>query len=658
MFRFPFGTTQELNLDWFLEQWEIFKQEAQTALGGIDHALDAEIQRVEDAMTDLYAARDSAVAAKNNALDYAQSANSSAIGASQSAQNSAASAVTSAQQAQSAAQSAISAQSSATNAGTSAGNALTQAQQSEAWATGEIGGVHVPPSAPQNQSNSKQYATNAQLSANAANSAKNDARVYSQDSKAWATGIRNGEPVTSEDETYQNNAKYYAESISGDAAAAAQSASDAAASAASVGQSAAQIAQNASDIEDLKSATTQNEERLFALDGIVAIKKSDWDLGTIYQVTGSPWAYYWSNKRARTKENFYYTLPKGTRFKLSSYNGYRFGCGYRVGETYYGTGWLHEDFVLPFDADVTIAISQDPEVVEESADALVSMLSIDTTPTTTAFYYQGEKIDISSPHYYNWISYNAGAVPTPEYINTTYGKNVTAAQSFAHYGDYFVVGYSNDVLVLLDNNYNIISVLDAESGHANAISFSNEFYDSNDILPLLYLINTSAVSSANSTLKILRISNTTTITTLNSITLTGLNYPIVSINPDTNLLYILSYSQPATHVSTDNTMQLTECVINGNSVETLRTVDMGVFIPVIQDATIVNNLMFVVSSGHANNIDSTIWVIDTKALSCRNILTMFDHYYQSVNEPEGITVKDNMVYTFAGTGIRYMKFID
>lgn len=248
MFRFPFGTTQELNLDWFLEQWEIFKQEAQTALDGIDHALDDEIQRVEDAMADLYAARDAAIAAKNNALDYAQSANDSAIGASQSAQNSAASAVTSAQQAQSATQSATSAQSSATNAGTSAGNALSQAQQSEAWATGEIGGVHVPPSAPQNLNNAKQYATNAQLSANAANTAKNDARVYSQDSKAWATGIRNGQPVTSEDETYQNNAKYYAESIAGDAAAAAQSASEAATSATSVGQSLEQIAQSAVDI--------------------------------------------------------------------------------------------------------------------------------------------------------------------------------------------------------------------------------------------------------------------------------------------------------------------------------------------------------------------------------------------------------------------------
>lgn len=257
MFRFPFGTTQELNLDWFLEQWEIFKQEAQTAFDGIDHALDDEIQRVEDAMTDLYAARDAAIAARNDSLSYAQSANSSAIGASQSAQNSAASAVTSAQQAQSAAQSATSAQSSATNAGTSAGNALTQAQQSEAWATGEIGGVHVPPSAPQNQSNAKQYATNAQLSANAANTAKNDARVYSQDSKAWATGIRDGQPVTSEDETYHNNAKYYAESIAGDAAAAAQSASNAAASATSAAASAASVAQSAEDIDDLENAINE-----------------------------------------------------------------------------------------------------------------------------------------------------------------------------------------------------------------------------------------------------------------------------------------------------------------------------------------------------------------------------------------------------------------
>lgn len=106
-------------------------------------------------------------------------------------------------------------------------NSKYHSQQSEAWATGEIGGVHVPPTAPQNLRNSKQYSLNAQLSANAANTAKNDARVYSQDSRAWAIGVRNGQPVQQGDDTYQNNAKYYSESAEQSAERAAQSADEA-----------------------------------------------------------------------------------------------------------------------------------------------------------------------------------------------------------------------------------------------------------------------------------------------------------------------------------------------------------------------------------------------------------------------------------------------
>lgn len=90
-------------------------------------------------------------------------------------------------------------------------NAKDSEEQAEAWATGTINGQVVPPSAPQRLSNSKYYSIQAGLSANAANTAKNDARVYSQDSKAWSIGVRNGQPVPSTDETYENNSKYYAE---------------------------------------------------------------------------------------------------------------------------------------------------------------------------------------------------------------------------------------------------------------------------------------------------------------------------------------------------------------------------------------------------------------------------------------------------------------
>ena len=154
MYKYPYGNMQQLNLDWFLAEWENFKQEADETLGGIDGALQAEIDRVEAAMTDLYAARDAAIAARQGA---AESAASSA----QSAANSAASAQTSIAQASQAAQAAASAAQRAAAALTSEQNANNSAGDAEAWAVGTRFTVPVPPSTAQYQNNSKWWAEKA-----------------------------------------------------------------------------------------------------------------------------------------------------------------------------------------------------------------------------------------------------------------------------------------------------------------------------------------------------------------------------------------------------------------------------------------------------------------------------------------------------------------
>ena len=61
------------------------------------------------------------------------------------------------------------------------------------------------------EDNAKYYSIQAQLSANASQQSRYESRTFSQDSKAWAIGVRNGQPVPSTDETYENNSKYYAE---------------------------------------------------------------------------------------------------------------------------------------------------------------------------------------------------------------------------------------------------------------------------------------------------------------------------------------------------------------------------------------------------------------------------------------------------------------
>lgn len=150
-YRYPYGNTEQMNLDWFLNQWEKFKADWAEAEAGIDGSLDAEIAKVEAAMTELYAARDaaaaSASAARQSSLDAvaaqvaagnsktaAQAAETSARGSQQAAAQSAQEAQASAQGAENSALTASQAANTATQqaAGADAARGAAEAAQQTA----------------------------------------------------------------------------------------------------------------------------------------------------------------------------------------------------------------------------------------------------------------------------------------------------------------------------------------------------------------------------------------------------------------------------------------------------------------------------------------------------------------------------------------------
>lgn len=135
-YRYPYGNTEQMNLDWFLNQWEKFKADWAEAEAGIDGSLDAEIAKVEAAMSELYAARDaaaaSATAARQSSLDAA--AAQVAAGNSKTAAQAAETAARGSQQA--AAESAQEAQASATGAENSAITATQAANTATQQAAG------------------------------------------------------------------------------------------------------------------------------------------------------------------------------------------------------------------------------------------------------------------------------------------------------------------------------------------------------------------------------------------------------------------------------------------------------------------------------------------------------------------------------------------
>lgn len=161
MFRFPFGTMHTLNLDWFLQEWEIYKQEWADAQAAIDGALQGEIDRVEDAMTDLYNARDVAVQAKEDAQDAA----ASVVG--------------------------------------DAAQCGADALKAEGFAVGEQDGIPVGSGSPYYQDNAKYY--------------KVEAGTYRYLSEAYAKGEMGGSPVNPGEAGYQDNAKYYKDAADADA---------------------------------------------------------------------------------------------------------------------------------------------------------------------------------------------------------------------------------------------------------------------------------------------------------------------------------------------------------------------------------------------------------------------------------------------------------
>ena len=210
MFRFPWGDMHSLNLGWFLQKFNELREDWATAEAGIDGALDAEIQRAEDALSDVFAARDAAAASATAAAGSATAAGTSAT----AAQNSA---------------------TAAGNSATLANNKATAAGLSEAAAA-------------QSATQAGNSATAAAGSATTASAAATNAAGSAADAAASAASIEGDVDAAAASATAAANS---ATAAAGSAAAAEQSAE-------SVEASAEQIQINANNIDSLKTENNLN----------------------------------------------------------------------------------------------------------------------------------------------------------------------------------------------------------------------------------------------------------------------------------------------------------------------------------------------------------------------------------------------------------------
>lgn len=176
------------------------------------------------------------------------------------------------------------------NAATSAGLSVAMAETAEAWAEGEINDDPVDSSHPAYHNNAKYYAEQAGTSATAAAQSAGQAGTIKDateflassagnsalNSEAWAVGKRGNVDVGSSDQTYHNNAKYYAEQAAGSATTAQQSAEQAGASA-----GLANTYKNQAQSEASNAAGSATNAALSALDASdAALNAEAWAKGT------------------------------------------------------------------------------------------------------------------------------------------------------------------------------------------------------------------------------------------------------------------------------------------------------------------------------------------------------------------------------------------
>lgn len=218
MFQYPYGDSQQLNLDWLMEQWLETK-------ASIDGSLQGEIDRVEAAITDLLTARDQAVAAQTAAETAATSASGYAGTASGAASTATAEAAAAAASAALAGNHASNAQTSETNAGlqaTAAGNSASAAAVSEGNArNSELAAAASSSAAAGNALYAEGFAVGEQNGTPVSSGSpyyENNAKYYELASEGFAVGEQEGTPVTSGSPYYENNSKYYADAAAAVAA--------------------------------------------------------------------------------------------------------------------------------------------------------------------------------------------------------------------------------------------------------------------------------------------------------------------------------------------------------------------------------------------------------------------------------------------------------
>lgn len=230
----------------------------------------------------------------------------------------------------------------------------------------------------------------------------------------------------------------------------------------------------------------------------------------------------------------------------------------------------------------------------------------------TTYNYEGINIDMQYKHGYNIETYTA--IP----------EGYRGMQGMAIYGNYIVSfsATSNGTIRIFDKTSGSLLAEHGNLGtvHSGSCSFSNEFYDSNDTFPLLY-VSTGYSGDDGNQIKVLRIQDINTVTTVKSYHFDVQEIGYASeqcFDFETGLCYSFGYTQNSYSDPTNNPTIV--CVYNinkekattGGSNISLELVERYTipFVYCVQSCRFLNGYCFIPSSYQSNVQASNILVYD------------------------------------------------
>lgn len=223
------------------------------------------------------------------------------------------------------------------------------------------------------------------------------------------------------------------------------------------------------------------------------------------------------------------------------------------------------------------------------------------------YNYQGVNLDLQYKHGYTYTA----STPIP--------TDYRGMQGFATYGNYIVQLYSNGKIALFNiTNNTLEATIGGVSaiGHGDSCQFSNEFYDENDMFPLMYV---STDSQGVQEMSVIRISNTTTATRVKKYQFSSEDgyYCGQSVDFENGIVYNFGYKLDSFYDSTGNSTIVSVYNLNketplGNNVYELELMERYEipFIYCIQGQTFLNGKCWLCSSYRSDIQRSNIVVFD------------------------------------------------